>query len=55
MDWGKLGFHYNNLCKIVALQNLLKSSRQALVAIQLDFLDRPKMGDSPKLGDLAQS
>ena len=25
------------------------------VAIQLDFLDRPKMGDSPKLGDLAQS
>ena len=45
------------------LQNLIPSfswitlGRRAAtwVAIQLDFLDRPKMGDSPKLGDLAQS
>ena len=27
-----------------------EATRQSGVAIQLDFLDRPKMGDSPKLG-----
>ena len=30
-------------------------NRNDRVTIQFDFLDRLKMGDSPKLGELAQS